>query len=117
VSIASWSAESLWNVDLKKWLHCVEIGRLSDAMPILIVFPALIVHSELKSVHPGFPVALFYFQSPTAEVFLKIAEGRGGEGGERRGRKGKRGERRTPKNCAPRKRHKNGQNGVRTMNE
>ena len=25
--------------------------------PILSVFPALIVHSELKSVHPGFPVA------------------------------------------------------------
>jgi len=23
--------------------------------PILSVFPALIVHSELKSVHPGFP--------------------------------------------------------------
>ena len=27
------------------------------AGPILSVFPALIVHSELKSVHPGFPVA------------------------------------------------------------
>jgi len=31
--------------------------------PILSVFPALIVHSELKSVHPGFPVA-FIFQAP-----------------------------------------------------
>jgi len=30
---------------------------LSTAGPILSVFPALIVHSELKSVHPGFPVA------------------------------------------------------------
>ena len=28
-----------------------------QSMPILSVFPALIVHSELKSVHPGFPVA------------------------------------------------------------
>jgi len=32
------------------------------AGPILSVFPALIVHSELKSVHPGFPVA-FIFQA------------------------------------------------------
>ena len=28
--------------------------------PILSVFPALIVHSELKSVHPGFPVAFTF---------------------------------------------------------
>jgi len=26
----------------------------------LRVFPALIVHSELKSVHPGFPVAFIF---------------------------------------------------------
>ena len=26
----------------------------------LSVFPALIVHPELKSVHPGFPVALIF---------------------------------------------------------
>ena len=30
------------------------------AVPILSMFPALIVHSDLKSVHPGFPVALFF---------------------------------------------------------
>ena len=30
------------------------------AAPILSVFPALIVHSELKSVHPGFPVAFIF---------------------------------------------------------
>jgi len=30
------------------------------AGPILSVFPALIVHSELKSVHPGFPVAFIF---------------------------------------------------------
>jgi len=30
------------------------------AVPILSVFPALIVHSELKSVHPGFPVAFIF---------------------------------------------------------
>jgi len=28
--------------------------------PILSVFPALIVHAELKSVHPGFPVAFIF---------------------------------------------------------
>ena len=28
--------------------------------PILSVFPALIVHSGLKSVHPGFPVAFIF---------------------------------------------------------
>jgi len=31
-----------------------------DAGPILSVFLALIVHSELKSVHPGFPVAFIF---------------------------------------------------------
>ena len=31
------------------------------AGPILsVLFPALIVHSELKSVHPGFPVAFIF---------------------------------------------------------
>ena len=30
--------------------------------PILSMFPALIVHSELKSVHPGFPVAFIFFK-------------------------------------------------------
>ena len=28
--------------------------------PILSVFPTLIVHSELKNVHPGFPVAFIF---------------------------------------------------------
>ena len=32
----------------------------SDYRPILSVFPALIVHSELKSVHPGFLVAFIF---------------------------------------------------------
>ena len=51
--------------------HCANcIGALSfpmlintrqkDAGPILSVFFALIVHSELKSVHPGFPVAFIF---------------------------------------------------------
>jgi len=31
-----------------------------EAGPILSVFFALIVHSELKSVHPGFPVAFIF---------------------------------------------------------
>jgi len=30
------------------------------SVPILSVFPALIVHSELKSVQPGFPVAFIF---------------------------------------------------------
>ena len=32
----------------------------SQPGPILSLFPALIVHSELKSVHPGFPVAFIF---------------------------------------------------------
>ena len=35
-------------------------GLYRTAGPILGVFPALIVHSELKSVHPGFPVAFIF---------------------------------------------------------
>jgi len=44
----------------------VEVGLLKSssglepAGPILSVFPALIVHSELKSVHPGFSVAFIF---------------------------------------------------------
>jgi len=38
-----------------------EKGKAAAA-PILSVFPALIVHSELKSVHPGFPVAFIFQQ-------------------------------------------------------
>ena len=34
--------------------------QLFSTGPILSVFPALIVHSELKSVHPGFPVAFIF---------------------------------------------------------
>ena len=37
-----------------KLLQCYAAG------PILSVFFALIVHSELKSVHPGFPVAFIF---------------------------------------------------------
>jgi len=33
------------------------VGLWKCPGPILSVFSALIVHSELKSVHPGFPVA------------------------------------------------------------
>ena len=35
-------------------------GRTRLSGPILSVFSALIVHSELKSVHPGFPVAFIF---------------------------------------------------------
>ena len=38
-----------------------DAGRKSrQTGPILSVFPALTVHSELKSVHPGFPVAFLF---------------------------------------------------------
>jgi len=37
-----------------------DIFVLYGTGPILSVFPALIVHSELKSVHPGFPVAFIF---------------------------------------------------------
>jgi len=36
------------------------VPRRLKTGPILSVFPALIVHSELKSVHPGFPVAFIF---------------------------------------------------------
>jgi len=35
-------------------------SRYIEQVPNLTVFPALIVHSELKSVHPGFPVAFIF---------------------------------------------------------
>jgi len=38
---------------------CIPVEEPKTA-PILSVFPALIVHSELKSVHPGFPVAFIF---------------------------------------------------------
>ena len=38
---------------------CAGDGPIT-AGPILSVFPALIVHSELKSVRPGFPVAFIF---------------------------------------------------------
>jgi len=51
------------------WVQCqknkisegdLEQKKHLSAVPILVVFPALIVHSELKSVHPGFPVAFIF---------------------------------------------------------
>jgi len=36
------------------------VVALAIPVPILSVFPALIVHSELKSVQPGFPVAFIF---------------------------------------------------------
>ena len=38
----------------------IPIFFLPKPVPILSEFPALIVHSELKSVHPGFPVAFIF---------------------------------------------------------
>jgi len=36
------------------------IRAINKAGPILSVFSALIVNSELKIVHPGFPVAFIF---------------------------------------------------------
>jgi len=58
------------------WSVCVSLGTTAscakttkpvevpfETVPILSVFPALIVHSELKSVHPGFPVAFIFLST------------------------------------------------------
>jgi len=42
------------------WILMLRIVRAHEPGPILSVFPALIVHTELKSVHPGFPVAFIF---------------------------------------------------------
>jgi len=36
------------------------VKDIADSGPILSVFFVLIVHSELKCVHPGFPVAFIF---------------------------------------------------------
>jgi len=47
-----------WPVNLRR------SGAIKFAAgPILSVFFALIVHSELKSVHPGFPVAFIFLST------------------------------------------------------
>jgi len=44
--------------------HCSEQTHTAGvSAPILSVFPALIVHSELKSMHPGFPVAFIFLST------------------------------------------------------
>jgi len=40
-------------------LHFLVVGSVRQGL-FLSVFFALIVHSELKSVHPGFPVAFIF---------------------------------------------------------
>jgi len=113
------------------FLTAAFIHRPVRAGPILSVFPALIVHSELKSVHPGFPVAFKHeliscsnyhgnIMPETAFLGAQIAPKSLSAGAspqtplgeltalpqlDSRGPtpKGKGGEGRTPKNCAPRK--------------
>jgi len=43
-------------------VYCMVNGVITRRLagPILSVFSALIVHSEIKSVHPGFPVAFIF---------------------------------------------------------
>ena len=56
----SWgaAAHNRWRTLMMTYcLHWILAG------PILSVFPALIVHSELKSVHPGFPVAFIFLST------------------------------------------------------
>ena len=48
-------------IQVSVFLHHVSTYSYSVTPgPILSVFPALIVHPELKSVHPGFPVAFIF---------------------------------------------------------
>jgi len=49
---------TLWNMTVKK--QVINNKLQGSAAPILSVLPALIVHSKLKSVHPGFPVAFIF---------------------------------------------------------
>jgi len=53
------------------WPKIKSVKRMPicPAGPILSVFPALIVHSELKCVHPGFPVA-FIFKHKLMNTFI-----------------------------------------------
>jgi len=69
VGVSSNAAFRCQGGSVVEWLACwtqAQKGpgsnRSRDAVagPILSVFPALIVHSELKSVHPGFPVAFIF---------------------------------------------------------
>ena len=48
------------NVHQPRLQHEHELHFWCPAVPILSVFRALIVHSELKSVNPGFPVAFIF---------------------------------------------------------
>ena len=58
--------QSLWDISHSTLhpphRHLVDIRPLVQCWPgpILSVFPALIVHSELNSVDPGFPVAFIF---------------------------------------------------------
>jgi len=65
-AVPNWPArQSVHNLALgskKPTLKPQFLNEICDfgPVPILSVFPALIVHSELKSVHPGFPVAFIF---------------------------------------------------------
>ena len=55
------SAVSVQSTQFCSSLFCCTVSvSMNKTWPILSVFPALIVHSELKSVHPGFPVAFIF---------------------------------------------------------
>jgi len=59
--IAAISLKRQYNSEFRKeWAYFCNEKFIRTAGPILSVFPALIVHSELKSVHPGFPVAFIF---------------------------------------------------------
>jgi len=64
---ANVTVDITWDLYFKQALQFQSLRRKGGKFehrpgPILSVFPALIVHSELKSVHPGFPVAFFKAQ-------------------------------------------------------
>jgi len=58
IKLSTVGSHTLFGVLFKKTIELQRKG--SESGPILSVFFALIVHSELKSVHPGFPVAFIF---------------------------------------------------------
>jgi len=55
--------KEFWQHEIVKFGFTADLtgtGNRSEAGPVLSLFPTLIVHSELKSVHPGFPVAFIF---------------------------------------------------------
>jgi len=58
--LAGETERSLLHEYNKRSTDNLSVKDIADSGPILSVFFVLIVHSELKCVHPGFPVAFIF---------------------------------------------------------